>query len=71
MDHGGHRRSTAAVVPHSRCCRIRQSANIMDDYFMQRRQEWDIMAAVADHLGHDVSTDVVGCCDVCFARKTS
>jgi hypothetical protein len=26
------------------------------------------MAAVVGHLGHDVSTDVVGCCDVCFAR---
>ena len=26
------------------------------------------MAAVVGHLGHDVSKDVVGCCDVCFAR---
>jgi hypothetical protein len=25
------------------------------------------MAAVVGHLGHDVSKDVVGCCDVCFA----
>jgi hypothetical protein len=71
MDHGGHRRPTAVVVPHSRRRRIRQSANIMDDYFMRRRREWDTMAAVADHLGHDMLTDVVGCCDVCFARKFS
>ena len=28
------------------------------------------MAAVVGHLGHDVSTDVVGCCDVCFASVT-
>jgi len=61
MDHGGHRGPTAAVVPHSRRRRIRQSANIMDDYFMRGRWEWD----------NDVSTDVVGCCDVCFARKIS
>ena len=27
------------------------------------------MAAVVGHLGHEVSKDVVGCCDVCFARK--
>jgi hypothetical protein len=27
------------------------------------------MAAVVGHLGHNVSKDVVGCCDVCFARK--
>ena len=35
---------------------------------MWRRREWDTMAAVVGHLGHDMSTDVVGCCDVCFAR---
>jgi hypothetical protein len=29
------------------------------------------MVAVVDHLGRDMSTDVVGCCDVCFARKIS
>jgi hypothetical protein len=29
------------------------------------------MAAVVGHLGHDVSTDIVGCCDVCFARQIS
>ena len=35
---------------------------------MERSWEWDTMAAVVGHLGHDVlvSTDVVGCCDVCF-----
>ena len=68
MDHGGHRCPTAVVVPHSRRRRIRQSANIMDDCFMRWRREWDTIAAVVGHLGHDVSKDVVGCCDVCFAR---
>jgi hypothetical protein len=28
------------------------------------------MAAGVGNLGHDVSTDVVGCCDVCFASVT-
>ena len=45
-----------------------QSANILGDCFMRMRQEWGTMAAVVGHLGHDVSTDVVGCCEVCFAR---
>jgi hypothetical protein len=57
IDHGGRRRPTAAMVPHS-----------MSDCCMWRRREWDTMAAVVGHLGHDVSTDVVGCCDMCFAR---
>ena len=26
------------------------------------------MVAVVSNLCHNVSTDVVGCCDVCFAR---
>jgi len=29
---------------------------------------WGTMAADVDHLGHGASTDVVGFCDVCFAR---
>jgi hypothetical protein len=57
------------MVPHSRCRRIRQSSNTMGDGCMRQRREWDTMAAVVGHLGHDVSKDVVGCCDVCFARK--
>ena len=61
MDNGGHRRPTDAVVPHSRRRRTRQSANIMEDYFMRGRREWD----------NDVSTEVVGYCDVCFARNIS
>ena len=32
------------------------------------RREWDTMAAVVGHLGHGMWTDVVGCCDECFAR---
>ena len=68
IDHGGRRRPTAAMVPHSRCRRIRQSANSMSDCCMWRRREWDTMTAVVGRLGHDVSKDVVGCCDMCFAR---
>jgi hypothetical protein len=56
------------MVPLSRRRRIQQSANTMSNCCMERRWEWDTMAAVVGHLGRDVSTDVVGCCDVCFAR---
>ena len=56
------------MVPHSQCSRMRKLANILGNYCMRRRREWDNMAAVVGHLGHSVSTDVVvGCCDVCFA----
>ena len=41
----------------------------MGDCCIRRRREWDTMAAVVGHLGHNVSKDVVGCCDVCSARK--
>jgi hypothetical protein len=30
--------------------------------------DWGTMAAIVGNLSHDVSIDVVGCCDVCFAR---
>ena len=35
-DHGGRRRPTAAMVPHSQQRRVRQSANILGDCFMRR-----------------------------------
>jgi hypothetical protein len=53
---------TAAMVPHSRRRHIQQSGQLL----MWRRQEWGTTAAVVSHLGYDVLTDVVGCCDVCF-----
>ena len=34
---------------------------------MRRRWDWGTMAAIVGNLRHDVSIDVVGCCDVCFA----
>ncbi len=48
------------MVPHSqrRCTRL--SANILGDRCVRWRQEWGTMAAAVGHLGHDVSTDVVG-----------
>ncbi len=48
------------MVPHSRRCRIWQSANILGDCCVCRRWEWGTMAANVGHLSHDVSTDVVG-----------
>jgi hypothetical protein len=59
-DHCGRSRSTATMVPHSWRRRIRQSANILGDCCLRRPQEWGTMAAVVGHLGHNVSTDVVG-----------
>jgi len=38
---------------------------------MRRRREWGTMAVVVGNLSHDVSTDVVGSCDMCFARWIS
>jgi hypothetical protein len=48
------------MVPYSRRRRIRQSANILGDRCVRRRQEWGTMAAAVGRFGHDVTTDVVG-----------
>ena len=39
-NHGGRRRPTAAMVPHSRRRDIRQSANMLGDCSMQRLRVW-------------------------------
>jgi hypothetical protein len=46
------------MVLHSRRRRIRQSANILGGRCVRR--QWGTMVAAVGHLGHDVSTDVVG-----------
>ncbi len=48
------------MVPHSRRRHIRQSANILHDCCVHWHREWGTMAAAVGHLGHDVSTKVVG-----------
>jgi hypothetical protein len=48
------------MVPHSRHHHIQQSANILGDRCVRWRWEWGTMAAAVGHLGHNVSTDVVG-----------
>ena len=50
----------AAMVPHSRSPNKQQSANILGDCRVRRHWEWGTMAIVVGHLGHGVSTDVVG-----------
>jgi len=49
-NHGGRRRPTAAMVPHSRRRDIRQSANMLGDCSMQRLRVWGTMAATVDHF---------------------
>jgi hypothetical protein len=49
----------AAMVPHSRRRLIQQSANILGDGSVRRRQEWGTMVTVVGHLGHDMSADIV------------
>ena len=59
------------LTPGAATC-IHQSTNMLGDCFMRRRQMWGTMAADVDHLlGPNASTDVVGFCDVCFAREIS
>ncbi len=57
---GGDRHPMTAMVPHSRRCRILQSASILGDHCVRRHLGWGTMVAAVGHLGHDVSTDVVG-----------
>jgi hypothetical protein len=59
IDHGGRRRPTAAMVPHSQRRRIQQSANILGYCCMRWRREWGTMSAVVDHFGHKTSTGAV------------
>jgi hypothetical protein len=46
----------AAVVPHSWCRCIRQSAYMLVDCFLSWGREWGTMAAAVGHLDHDAST---------------
>ena len=65
-DHSGGSRPTAPMVPHSRRRCIQQSANILVDCSVRQSREWGTMSAVVCHLGHSVSTDVVGVsCSLC------
>jgi hypothetical protein len=48
------------MVPHSRHHRIQQSANILGDRCVHWHWEWGTMVVAVSHLGHDVSTDIVG-----------
>ncbi len=50
----------AAMVPHLRCRRIWQSANIQGDRCVHWCWEWGTMVAAVGHLGHNVLTDIVG-----------
>ncbi len=47
-------------MPHSWRRRIQQSANILGDCCVRRCPEWGTMVAAVGHLGHNVSTDIVG-----------
>jgi len=56
------------MVPHSQRRRMQQSANMLVDCRMRPCREWGTMADAVGHLGHDVLTDVVCCCEHVFAR---
>ena len=58
--HGGHRRLTATIVPHSLRHHIQQSSSMLGDCCVGRRWEWGIVEAAVDHVGHDALMDVVG-----------
>ena len=48
------------MVPHSQRWHIQQSSNILGDCSVWQHREWGTMATAVGHLGHDVSTDIVG-----------